>query len=365
MTGRWEFWIDRGGTFTDVVGRRPDGRLITRKLLSHDPDRYDDAAVAGIRLLLGLDPGEPVPADRVAAVRMGTTVATNALLERRGEPTVLLITEGFRDALRIAYQNRPRLFDRHIVLPESVHERVIEVPERLDARGRTVRPLELGPVRAQLRAAHAEGLRSAAVVLMHGYRHPAHERAVAEAAREAGFTQVSSSHEVSPLIRLVPRGDTTVVDAYLSPVLRRYVDEVAARLDGIRLMFLQSNGGLREAARFRGKDAVLSGPAGGVVGMVRTSRQAGYDRVIGFDMGGTSTDVSHYAGDVRTGTGHRGRRGPDARPDDEHPHRRGRMAVPSCTSTAAATGSAPTRPAPTPAPPATAGAVPSPSPTPT
>lgn len=296
MTGRWEFWIDRGGTFTDVVGRRPDGRLITRKLLSHDPGRYDDAALAGIRLLLGLDPGEPVPADRVAAVRMGTTVATNALLERRGEPTVLLITEGFRDALRIAYQNRPRLFDRHIVLPESVHERVIEVPERLDARGRTVRPLELDPVRAQLRAAHADGLRSAAVVLMHGYRHPAHERAVAEAAREAGFTQVSSSHEVSPLIRLVPRGDTTVVDAYLSPVLRRYVDEVAARLDGIRLMFLQSNGGLREAARFRGKDAVLSGPAGGVVGMVRTSRQAGYDRVIGFDMGGTSTDVSHYAG---------------------------------------------------------------------
>ncbi|NED07957.1 5-oxoprolinase [Streptomyces sp. SID6648] len=297
MTGRWEFWIDRGGTFTDIVGRRPDGRLITRKLLSHDPGRYDDAAVAGIRLLLSLDPGEPVPADRVTAVRMGTTVATNALLERRGEPTVLLITEGFRDALRIAYQNRPRLFDRHIVLPESVHERVIEVPERIDAHGSTVRPLELGPVREQLRAAHAEGLRSAAVVLMHGYRHPAHERAVAEAAREAGFTQVSSSHEVSPLIRLVPRGDTTVVDAYLSPVLGRYVDEVAARLDGIRLMFLQSNGGLREAARFRGKDAVLSGPAGGVVGMVRTSQQAGHDRVIGFDMGGTSTDVSHYAGE--------------------------------------------------------------------
>ncbi|MFI0879295.1 hydantoinase B/oxoprolinase family protein [Streptomyces parvus] len=297
MTGRWEFWIDRGGTFTDIVGRRPDGRLITRKLLSHDPGRYDDAAVAGIRLLLGLDPGEPVPTDRVAAVRMGTTVATNALLERRGEPTVLLITEGFRDALRIAYQNRPRLFDRHIVLPESVHERVIEVPERIDAHGGTVRPLDLTSVREQLRAAHAEGLRSAAVVLMHGYRHPAHERAVAEAAREAGFPQVSSSHEVSPLIRLVPRGDTTVVDAYLSPVLGRYVDEVAARLDGIRLMFLQSNGGLREAARFRGKDAVLSGPAGGVVGMVRTSQQAGHDRVIGFDMGGTSTDVSHYAGE--------------------------------------------------------------------
>ncbi|MFD5203357.1 hydantoinase B/oxoprolinase family protein [Streptomyces sp. NPDC058375] len=297
MTGRWEFWIDRGGTFTDIVGRRPDGRLITRKLLSHDPGRYDDAVVAGIRLLLGLEADEPVPADRVAAVRMGTTVATNALLERRGEPTVLLITEGFRDALRIAYQNRPRLFDRHIVLPETVHERVIEVPERIDAEGPTVRPLDLDPVREQLRAAHADGLRSAAVVLMHGYRHPAHERAVAEAAREAGFTQISSSHEVSPLIRLVPRGDTTVVDAYLSPVLGRYVDEVAARLDGIRLMFLQSNGGLREAARFRGKDAVLSGPAGGVVGMVRTSQQAGHDRVIGFDMGGTSTDVSHYAGE--------------------------------------------------------------------
>ncbi|MGW7400624.1 hydantoinase B/oxoprolinase family protein [Streptomyces cyaneofuscatus] len=297
MTGRWEFWIDRGGTFTDVVGRRPDGWLVTRKLLSHDPDRYDDAAVAGIRLLLGLRDDEPVPADKVAAVRMGTTVATNALLERRGEPTVLLITEGFRDALRIAYQNRPRLFDRHIVLPEAVHERVIEVPERIDAEGHTVRALELDAVREQLRAAHADGLRSAAVVLMHGYRHPAHERAVAEAAREAGFTQVSSSHEVSPLIRLVPRGDTTVVDAYLSPVLRRYVDEVAARLEGIRLLFMQSNGGLREAARFRGKDAVLSGPAGGVVGMVRTSQQAGHDRVIGFDMGGTSTDVSHYAGE--------------------------------------------------------------------
>ncbi|MEU8562131.1 hydantoinase B/oxoprolinase family protein [Streptomyces cyaneofuscatus] len=297
MTGRWEFWIDRGGTFTDVVGRRPDGRLVTRKLLSHDPDRYDDAAVAGVRLLLGLRDGEPVPADQVAAVRMGTTVATNALLERRGEPTVLLITEGFRDVLRIAYQNRPRLFDRHIVLPQAVHERVIEVPERIDAEGHTVRALELDAVREQLRAAHADGLRSAAVVLMHGYRHPDHERAVAEAAREAGFTQVSSSHEVSPLIRLVPRGDTTVVDAYLSPVLRRYVDEVAARLEGIRLLFMQSNGGLREAARFRGKDAVLSGPAGGVVGMVRTSQQAGHDRVIGFDMGGTSTDVSHYAGE--------------------------------------------------------------------
>ncbi|GGW89271.1 hydantoinase B/oxoprolinase family protein [Streptomyces chryseus] len=296
MSGRWEFWVDRGGTFTDVVGRRPDGRLVTRKLLSHHPERYRDAAVAGIRLLLGLAPGEPVPADRIDAVRMGTTVATNALLERRGEPTVLVVTEGFRDALRIAYQNRPRLFDRHIVLPEAVYERVVEVPERIDAHGTTVRPLDLAAVTARLRAARSDGLRSAAVVLMHGYRHPAHERAVAAAARELGFTQVSCSHEVSPLIKLVPRGDTTVVDAYLSPILRRYVDEVAGELRGVRLMFMQSNGGLREAAHFRGKDAVLSGPAGGVVAMARTSEQAGFGRVIGFDMGGTSTDVSHYAG---------------------------------------------------------------------
>jgi 5-oxoprolinase (ATP-hydrolysing) len=297
MSGRWEFWIDRGGTFTDIVGRRPDGRLVTRKLLSHNPERYRDAAVAGIRLLLGTGPDEPVPADRVACVKMGTTVATNALLERRGEPTVLVITEGFRDALRIAYQNRPRLFDRRILLPEAVYERVIEVPERVDAHGETVRPLDLATVTAQLKAARSEGVHSAAVVLMHGYRHPDHEKRIAEQARTLGFTQVSCSHEVSPLIKLVSRGDTTVVDAYLSPILRRYVDEVAVELDGIRLMFMQSNGGLREASHFRGKDAVLSGPAGGVVGMARTAERAGFGRVIGFDMGGTSTDVSHYAGE--------------------------------------------------------------------
>ncbi|MCX2183959.1 hydantoinase B/oxoprolinase family protein [Streptomyces sp. SKN60] len=296
MTGRWEFWIDRGGTFTDVVGRRPDGRLVTRKLLSHDPGRRHDAAVAGIRLLLGLGPEEPVPAERIAVVKMGTTVATNALLERRGEPTLLLITAGFRDALRIAYQNRPRIFDRHIVLPEAVYERVVEVPERVDAHGRVVTPLDETAVADALADAHRDGLRSAAVVLMHGYRHPGHETRIAALARAAGFPQVSCSHEVSPLIKLVPRGDTTVVDAYLSPILRRYVDEVARELAGIRLMFMQSNGGLREAAHFRGKDAVLSGPAGGVVGMARTSRQAGFEKVIGFDMGGTSTDVSHYAG---------------------------------------------------------------------
>ncbi|MFF4604688.1 hydantoinase B/oxoprolinase family protein [Streptomyces sp. NPDC001339] len=298
-TGRWEFWIDRGGTFTDVVGRRPDGRLVTGKLLSHHPERYRDAAVAGIRRMLGLGPDEPVPAERVSVVKMGTTVATNALLERTGEPTVLLTTEGFRDALRIAYQNRPRIFDRRIVLPEALYERVIEVPERIGAHGELVRPLDADRVREALLRARADGLRSAAVVLLHGYRHPDHERAVAELARRAGFPQVSCSHEVSPLMKLVPRGDTTVVDAYLSPILARYIDEVAAQLPGIRLMFMQSNGGLREAARFRGKDAVLSGPAGGVVGMVRSAAEAGdgHGRVIGFDMGGTSTDVSHYAGE--------------------------------------------------------------------
>jgi 5-oxoprolinase (ATP-hydrolysing) len=229
---------------------------------------------------------------------MGTTVATNALLERRGEPTVLLITEGFRDALRIAYQNRPRIFDRRIVLPEALYDRVIEVPERIGADGATVRPLDREAVRAALVRARAEGLRSAAVVLMHGYRHDAHEKAVAELAHAAGFTQVSCSHEVSPLMKLIPRGDTTVVDAYLSPILGRYVAGIADQLPGIRLMFMQSNGGLRQAAHFRGKDAVLSGPAGGVVGMVRAAAEAGgHDRVIGFDMGGTSTDVSHYAGE--------------------------------------------------------------------
>ncbi|MDX6348913.1 MAG: hypothetical protein QOF84_3703 [Streptomyces sp.] len=298
MTGRWEFWVDRGGTFTDIVGRRPDGHLVTCKLLSHDPERYRDAPVAGIRRVLGLGPDDPIPADRIAAVKMGTTVATNALLERKGEPTVLVITEGFRDALRIAYQNRPRLFDRRIVLPEALYERVAEIPERRDAHGGIVRPLDLDAADAALREARDAGITSAAIVLMHAYRHPEHEQALAETARDLGFTQISCSHEVSPLIKLIPRGDTTVVDAYLSPILRRYVDEVAKELYGVRLMFMQSNGGLREAGHFRGKDAVLSGPAGGVVGMARTSEQAGHDRVIGFDMGGTSTDVSHYAGEL-------------------------------------------------------------------
>ena len=299
---RWQFWVDRGGTFTDVVGRRPDGTLLTYKLLSHDPARYRDASVAGIRHLLGLGPGDPLPAGEVDAVKMGTTVGTNALLERTGEPTVLVVTKGFRDALRIAYQNRPRLFDRHIVLPDALQDRVIEAPERIGAHGDVLQPLDPGPVTKALEAARADGYRAVAVLLMHGYRYPQHEIAIGEAARAAGFTQVSQSHEVSPLMRLVSRGDTTVVDAYLSPVLRRYVSDLFDELNGIRVELMQSNGGLSDARHFRGKDSILSGPAGGIVGMVRTARQAGLTRVIGFDMGGTSTDVSHYAGALeRTG----------------------------------------------------------------
>ncbi|MGW7526023.1 hydantoinase B/oxoprolinase family protein [Streptomyces sp. NPDC054783] len=298
MAGRWQFWIDRGGTFTDVVAVTPDSEVVSRKLLSEQPEAYQDAAVAGIRQMLGLEADEPIPGDRIEVVKMGTTVATNALLTHTGEPTVLVVTRGFRDALRIAYQNRPRIFDRRILLPEALYDRVIEVEERVGADGELVRPLGLDAVREALAAAYADGFRSAAVVFLHGYRHSAHEAAVADAARAVGYRQVSCSHEVSPLIKLVPRGDTTVVDAYLSPILRRYVDQVAAELNGVRLMFMQSGGGLREAGRFRGKDAVLSGPAGGVVGMARAATGAGHVRAIGFDMGGTSTDVSHYAGEI-------------------------------------------------------------------
>jgi 5-oxoprolinase (ATP-hydrolysing) len=294
---RWQFWIDRGGTFTDVVARRPDGTLVTHKLLSERPEAYRDAALAGIRHLLGVAPGAPIPVERIGAVKMGTTVATNALLERKGEPTVLAITRGFRDALRIAYQNRPRLFDRHIVLPELLHRATVEIVERIGARGELVQPLDEVRARADLQAAFDAGYRAVAIVLMHGYRHPAHERRVAAIARAIGFAQVSVSHEVSPLMKLVSRGDTTVVDAYLSPILRRYVDQVAAELPGVRLLFMQSSGGLTDARRFQGKDSILSGPAGGIVGVVRTARAAGFERIIGFDMGGTSTDVSHYAGE--------------------------------------------------------------------
>src|SRR6202453_586654 len=297
MSDRWQFWIDRGGTFTDIVGYAPDGRLHTHKLLSENPSRYADAAVEGIRLLLGLAQGEPVTAQRVAGVKKGTPVATNALLERKGEGTLLVITRGFRDALRIATQARPRLFDRHIVLPELLYERVIEAAERVSAGGDIVEPLDQAALRAGLQAAFADGLRSCAIVFLHGYRHVEHELAAESLARQIGFTQISVSHRVSPLMKLVPRGDTTVVDAYLSPILRRYVDRVAELMPGVPLFFMQSSGGLTQAHRFCGKDAILSGPAGGIVGMAQTARVAGHARLIGFDMGGTSTDVSHFAGE--------------------------------------------------------------------
>ncbi|MER7273789.1 hydantoinase B/oxoprolinase family protein [Dactylosporangium sp. NPDC000244] len=298
LGGRWQFWIDRGGTFTDIVARRPgDGRLVTRKLLSHNPARYADAAVAGIRALLGLPDAAPIPVDRIEAVRMGTTVATNALLERRGERIVLVITEGFGDALRIGYQNRPRIFDRRIVPPEALYERVVEVDERMSADGTVLRSPNLDRLAGDLQRVHDSGIHAAAVVCLHSHLYPAHERDIGRLAERIGFGQVSCSSEVSPLMKLVPRGDTAVVDAYLSPVLRRYVEAVAEQLHGVRLMFMQSNGGLAEAGHFRGKDAILSGPAGGIVGMARMSQLAGFDKVIGFDMGGTSTDVSHYAGE--------------------------------------------------------------------
>src|ERR1039457_1705547 len=294
---RWQFWIDRGGTFTDVVARRPDGTLTTHKLLSENPGRYPDPAVAAIRHLLQVADGEPIPVDQIEAVRLGTTVATNALLERKGEPTVLVITRGFGDALRIAYQNRPRIFDRQIVLPELLYSRVIEASGRVAAHGEVLAGLEEEDVERSLRAAYDDGFRSAAIVCLHGYRFPAHEQRIGEIARRVGFTQVSESHQTSPLMKLVSRGDTTVADAYLSPILGRYVDRVTAELADVPLLFMQSSGGLTDARTFRGKDSILSGPAGGIVGMARTSAAAGFDRVIGFDMGGTSTDVSHYAGE--------------------------------------------------------------------
>jgi len=346
--GRWQIWIDRGGTFTDLVARRPDGTLATHKLLSENPEQYNDAAVQGIRDLLGLAPGGNIPPTSIRDVKMGTTVATNALLERKGDRTVLAITEGFGDALRIGYQNRPELFALHVVLPELLHEQVVEVGERIGADGKVARPLDEVRTRAGLQAAFDDGIRSVAVVLMHGYRYHEHENRVAELAESVGFTQISVSHRTIPLMKLVSRGDTTVVDAYLSPVLRRYVNQVRSELatgsesttgpdaaagsesglgpatgpeatagsgsgveagasagaepgpgpgPGPKLLFMQSNGGLVDASRFQGKDAILSGPAGGVVGMARTATAAGLDKVIGFDMGGTSTDVSHYDGE--------------------------------------------------------------------
>ena len=298
MSDAWQVWIDRGGTFTDFVARAPDGTLSTYKLLSENPERYRDAAIQGIRDFLGIEVGASIPAEMVEAVKMGTTVATNALLERKGERTVLVITKGFHDALRIGYQNRPNIFARHIVLPELLYERVVEIDERYTAEGEELSPVDLAAARAGLQAAFDDGIRSAAIVFMHGYRYHDHEQAVAALAREIGFTQVSVSHEVSPLMKLVGRGDTTVVDAYVSPILRRYVDLVAGELGGdTRLMFMQSNGGLADARFFQGKDSILSGPAGGIVGAARTAAMAGFEKLITFDMGGTSTDVAHYDGE--------------------------------------------------------------------
>jgi 5-oxoprolinase (ATP-hydrolysing) len=356
--GRWDFWIDRGGTFTDVIGRCPDGTLVAHKLLSDNPEAYGDAAVQGIRDLIGVNPGEPIPKGIIGSVKMGTTVATNALLERKGERTLLLITKGFRDALKIGYQARPKIFARHIIKPQMLYERVVEVDERVRADGTVEKEPDLAAVRAELSAALAAGIKAVAIVFMHAYRYREHEQRVAALAREMGFPQVSVSHEVSPLIKLVGRGDTTVVDTYLSPILQRYVAQVAqdmgtsvaANSDAAapasppplageghgggtqirpapisspspplprkrgreptaasgemlehnaapRLMFMMSSGGLTAAALFQGKDAILSGPAAGVVGMAETGREAGFSHLIGFDMGGTSTDVSHFDGE--------------------------------------------------------------------
>ncbi|HBK98015.1 MAG TPA: 5-oxoprolinase, partial [Microcoleaceae bacterium UBA10368] len=319
----WQFWIDRGGTFTDIVAKNPDGKLVIHKLLSENPDRYTDAAVQGIRDILGIAGDVPIPAAQIAAVKMGTTVATNALLERKGDRTLLIITKGFRDALRIGYQNRPNIFARHIVLPEMLYEKVVEVAERYSAQGEEL--IVVNPhFIPSLQQAYDEGIRSCAIVFMHGYRYSEHEKQVAEIAQEIGFTQISVSHEVSPLMKLIFRGDTAVVDAYLSPILRRYVEQITSQLSvGAvppcppsscpppmpyapfpmphspfpKLMFMQSNGGLVDAAQFQGKNSILSGPAGGIVGAVKTSKIAGFDKIITFDMGGTSTDVAHFNGE--------------------------------------------------------------------
>ena len=299
---KWQFWIDRGGTFTDLVGRMPDGRLITHKLLSENPEQYKDAAIQGIREMMGIQSESAIPSHQISCVKMGTTVATNALLERQGVRTVLVITKGFGDALRIGYQNRPNIFKRSIELPELLHEKVIELNERIDANGKIILPLNVDEVNTKLQRVFNDGIKSVAIVLLHGYRFHDHENQVAEIASKIGYTQISISHQASPLMKLVSRGDTTVVDAYLSPVLRRYVNQVESSLaknehEKVRLMFMQSNGGLADAKVFQGKDAILSGPAGGVVGMCRTAELSKITKLIGFDMGGTSTDVTHFNGE--------------------------------------------------------------------
>ncbi|MGF1590150.1 MAG: hydantoinase/oxoprolinase family protein [Pleurocapsa sp.] len=302
---RWQFWIDRGGTFTDVIAQTPTGEMIVHKLLSENPEQYNDAPLQGIKDVMGIDQNQPIPAEEVEVIKMGTTVATNALLERKGDRVVLAITKGFKDALRIGYQNRPDIFALEIILPEMLYEQVVEVTERYDAQGNELIRLDIAQTRQALQAAYDSGIRSCAIVLMHSYRYPQHELQVGEIARKIGFTQISISHQVSPLIKFISRGDTTVVDAYLSPILRRYVEQFTKNLfarqqqreTSTKLMFMQSNGGLVDANLFKGKDSILSGPAGGMVGAVKTCSLAGFDKIIGFDMGGTSTDVSHYAGE--------------------------------------------------------------------
>ncbi|MEL6814751.1 MAG: hydantoinase/oxoprolinase family protein, partial [Cyanobacteria bacterium J06598_3] len=303
VNGQWQFWIDRGGTFTDIVAQRPDGSTCVHKLLSENPEQYADAPLQGIRELMGVKADAPIPADEIAVVKMGTTVATNALLERKGDRTLFITTQGFRDGLRIGYQNRPDIFARQIVLPEMLYEQVIEVNERLAADGEVLRAIEADEearLLMALKAAFDDGIRACAIALIHGYRYPTHEQRIRDLAQQIGFTQVSTSHEVSPLIKWVSRGDTTVVDAYLSPLLRRYVDRIekaftAGNNTPPQILFMQSNGGLTPAQAFQGKDSILSGPAGGIVGAVQTSLIAGFNKIITFDMGGTSTDVAHFA----------------------------------------------------------------------
>ncbi len=301
-TKQWQFWVDRGGTFTDIVACDPAGKITTHKLLSDNPSHYQDAAIHGIHHLMGVPTTEPLPAQHIEAVRMGTTVATNALLEHKGEPLLLVTTKGFADALRIGYQQRPDLFALDIELPTMLYRNVIEIDERLQANGKVLSPIDNSAVHKALKAAWGQGLRAVAIVFMHGYRYPQHEQIVAEIAENIGFSQISTSHQSNPVIRFVSRGDTTVIDAYLSPILRRYTQQIAQYLPNTPLLFMQSNGGLTEASCFQGKDAILSGPAGGIVGMVRTAEAEGFKQVIGFDMGGTSTDVCHYNGEYETTT---------------------------------------------------------------
>ncbi|WP_107667298.1 hydantoinase/oxoprolinase family protein [Cyanothece sp. BG0011] len=314
-----KFFVDRGGTFTDIVAVITDAEIINQlsqkkeqflivpllknkwivvyKLLSENPERYQDAVIQGIRDILSIADNKPIPTETIEVVKMGTTVATNALLERKGDRTVLLITEGFKDALKIGYQNRPNIFARQIILPSMLYESVIEVEERYDSNGNELIPVNVEQVRQDLQQVYEQGIRSCAIVFMHSYRYPNHENQVAEIAKTVGFTQISISHQVSPLMKLVFRGDTTVVDAYLSPILRRYVDQVSSQLPDTKLMFMKSDGGLIDAQKFQGKDSILSGPAGGIVGAVQTSLRAGFKEIITFDMGGTSTDVAHFKGE--------------------------------------------------------------------